>query len=511
MSAVEAPPRPSPWEGAPWEPRKWQREMLPSVRAALAKGERTVVHAGTGSGKSVGLTEIVYLTAALASDDEVVVVSTPTQNLVKQLSRTVAARCGKRAVGVYYGRKKQPERRIIVTCNPSLSALADELALAKRRVRLLVADECHGTEAETLKEAIPGLAPRWLVGFTATPFRSVESESLSLFQSVCFSYGLADALRDRVLVPWTVINWDGHGDGATDAVCVEMIRKHGEGPGIVSALSIDDAESYAERLCAEGIEAQAIHSRLPDAEQEARIKALQEGRLRCLVHVALLAEGVDLPWLRWLCLRRPVGARVRFVQEVGRVLRVHPGKRRAVVMDPHDLFGLHGLPSSPAVGVNDAAIEAFEASIGERKPSEGPSEEKELPLAKAIDASTRWARSLLLALQAAGIAKNDAVEAGTWRTRRPSDRQITALVKMGRTWSRYLPDAFRGQVLALSREDVARRLQRGAVSDLLSVLMAVANQAPEGGWEARKGWKLEWPEGLEIEPLPEDVVKEVAA
>jgi hypothetical protein len=57
----------------------------------------------------------------------------------------------------------------------------------------------------------------------------------------------------------------------------------------------------------------------------------------------MLQEGVDLPWLRWLCLRRPAASRVRFAQEVGRVLRAAPGKAEAVIFDPHDLFASHAL------------------------------------------------------------------------------------------------------------------------------------------------------------------------
>jgi hypothetical protein len=71
----------------------------------------------------------------------------------------------------------------------------------------------------------------------------------------------------------------------------------------------------------------------------------------------LLSEGVDLPWLRWICLRRKVEARVRFLQELGRVLRIDPEPREdlgpkttGLVMDPHMLLAKHGLTSTEALG-----------------------------------------------------------------------------------------------------------------------------------------------------------------
>lgn len=497
----------SPWAGALWTPRDWQSRALPHIGQAMRDGKRAIVSAATGSGKSILLTEVAYLHSAVAQPDEVVVVSTPTQSLVKQLAETIAARAGAKNVGMYYGRRKQAGR-IVVTCNPSLGALDADLATRGRRVRLLIADECHGTEAETLKVAIPALDPRWTLGFTATPFRSVATESLSLWDDICFRYTLGDALRDKVVVPWRTVNWDGRGNSSTNDLCIELIKAHGRGPGIVSAMNVQDAESYADKLTAAGVPAMAIHGYLPESEQTSRIERLLAGEFRALVHVQLLTEGVDIPPLRWLCMRRPVGARVRFIQELGRVIRAWEGKDHAVVMDPHDLFGAFGVATEPKLGELEQLDRQLE-SMERNREGGGGSKPVELPPAKAIDVATRWSRQLLIAMQAEGLAAADAIKVDHWRTRRPSDRQIKTLVKMGRTFARHLPDEHRHAVLALSREAVARKLQRGAVSDLIDILSAVADAAPSH-WQQRSGWKLPWPSALVIEPLQDQALKAVA-
>jgi superfamily II DNA or RNA helicase len=491
MSVVHA----DPWEGL--TPRKWQAEALPIVVDAVKRRQRAVISAVMGSGKSVLIGALARSALARLRPDQVVVVATPTQALVRQLSETIGSICGSKHVGQYYGVRKQADRQILVTCNPSLTNLAGELATQGRSVLLFVQDECHSSEAQTVKEIVPTLAPEEMVGFTATPFRSVASQALSLWDSVVYRYTLGDALRDGVLVPWRTVNWDGQGSDNCDEVCVRMIAEHGEGPGVASALSIADAEEFATLLNARGITAAPIHSRLGTTERDSLIARLKGGELRCLVHVSMLSEGVDFPWLRWLCLRRPVAARVRFMQEIGRPLRSCPGKTHAVLMDPHDLLGTHGVQHPEALGkaIEAEAEREEREALGEREP-----EAKLLPPAKALDLSTQWARTLLLSLQAVGAVPSDAVEAGYWRTRRPSAQQVSSLGKLGRAFARYLPAPHNEAVLTLSREPVARELQRGAVSDLISVLKAIADAAP-GDWQARGGWSFEWPGGLDVPAL----------
>jgi superfamily II DNA or RNA helicase len=495
--------RPVPWVGAPRPPRRWQAAALPLIGAELRRGNRTIVSAVTGSGKSVLLSEMAYLTALRCALEEVVVIATPTRNLVRQLAQTVAARCGLENVGVYYGDKKQPNRRVIVTCNPSLAKLQVMLAALGKKCRLLIVDECHGSEADRVREVIPKLAPVSCVGFTATPYRSSKTETLSIWQSVAYRYRLSDALADGVLVPFDPVNWDGSGnfdvDGrvSLDLVCHDLIRRHARGPGIVSALNIPDAEDYAAFLTERGLRAEAIHSKLGETEQTERIAALKRGDLACLVHVSMLAEGVDLPWLRWLCLRRPVQARVRLVQEIGRVLRVDPEapvddpKLRATVIDPHDLLGELGIAHGEDLG---RVLE--EEALGptqERRDSDGEPDRKPLPEPRAIDAATNWSRRLLLALQAEGLASSDTIPTKVWRTADPTDKQIRALQKMASKVC-YLPREHRPAVQKLIA--LAPRLQRGAVSDLVSVLLAVTKAAgadPYGRWD--------WPAGLDVPPL----------
>lgn len=497
------PPRPLPWEdmpsnkhtGLPMAPRRWQAEALPRIGESLRRGERPVVVACTGAGKAVLLTEVVRLMAWTCGPSEVVVVSAPTVALVRQLVEDLTARCG--PVGVYYGGAKRLEARIVVVCNASAPRLVADLAGAGRTVRLWLADEAHKTETDGMRVAIEGATPRFLVGFTATPFRSTGCTYLQLFSEVAYRYLMDQAIGEGVLVPYDPVNSiDG---GEIDAVCLDLIRSHGHGPGVVGATTIPDAVAYATYLTERGVPAEAIHSGTPDAERKALVEALRSGRLRCLVHVALLIEGVDFPWLAWLCLRRPIGSMLALIQQLGRVLRSYPNKTRAIVLDPHDLLGTFGLSAPENIGVAEEEI----ARQLEKTPSEdredGPP--KPPPEAVAVSEATQWVRRAMLEMVFSGALPDIEVRGSAWRSLEPSDKQMNSLSRMHKAWARHLPDRLQAPVRALVRGGL--HVQRGAVSDVLSILHAVARQAPQGGWEARRTWRGPvWPSEMEIPEAP---------
>lgn len=481
------------WDHMPVDPRRWQAEALPRAVKAVRSRRNCIISATMGAGKSLLLSALCLLATAKRGP-RAIVVGAPTQKLVVQLSATLRRCLGKRMVGVYYGRKKQPGAPVIVCCYPSMANLEFDLAQLGRRVSLLICDEVHQTQAEQTREAIEALRPAGAIGFTATPYRSDASERLELWDEVVYQFTLADAWNDGVLVPWKIVNWSSEGrdllgadlQSLTNEATAEFILEHGKplGPGIVSAYDIPDAVEHAEFLRSHGIAAEAIHSRLSQGEQRALETALREGDLDCLVHIAMLSEGVDYPWLRWLAARREVKARVRFAQEVGRVLRVdpdNPDKTVGVIFDPHDLFGLHGIVHEPAVGTPEAEdVHLIEPE--EPRPEsdpDAPRPERRIPPPKDVDRLTQWTHQLLLALEAARIPTDRQAD-GAWRDRKPTDQQLRGASNL--SWAtRFFPAKQREPLKQLLRPEVLPTLRRGAVSDLLTVLCAAADASRLSG------------------------------
>lgn len=329
------------------------------------------------------------------------------------------------------------------------------------------------------------LRPHASLGVTATPFLADEKAALSLWERVIYRYAAADAFADGVLVRPEIRHWQG-GEVTVDEAAATMIRDC-DGPGLANAVSIEDAEDFARNLTQAGTPARPIHSKLSRSEQAGRIEALRQGRIRCLVHVNMLSEGIDLPWLRWLAMRRPVGSRVRFCQEIGRVLRASPGKDRAVLLDFHDLFGAFGLTYEAALG------EGMRATPLESKPmSEQEAQDcidPEAPMIKAVEHWRRYLRLLVTDFLAAGAIEVK-IAGGGWRKREASARQFEAARKAvaGLARDTSTPLAHRKALCRIA--DHAEMLNRGECSDLLTIGFCLRD---------RRRDRLPWPVVVEAD------------
>jgi superfamily II DNA or RNA helicase len=489
--------------------RRWQAEAMPRALAALESSLPGVAVATTGAGKSVFLAELIRCWRTTHPDD-VIVVTTPSVQLVEQLGTTLAEWLGPGIVGRYYTRAKQWKRPVVVACNASVPVLATVLAANGRAVSVWIADEAHktataafldedrgytqaewdsvGARAQTAGAQIamtPEQRADWIgtsgghptadvlqsarrLGLTATPFRSNVDERIGLFSEVVYRYSPADALRDGVIVPWRFVQADEEGKDV-DAACIEMIRALGSrderGPGVVDATSIEDATAYAATLTAAGIVAR-------DGAKAAAIEALRTGQIDCIVHVSMLVEGVDLPWLRWGCFRRPVGARVRYIQHLGRYLRAFPGKTEAVILDPCGLEQRFRVTYEEALGWQPPAEveEVAEVEPEDDDPTkEAPDKEAREVLTARVHSLALYVRRLTGALVAEGIAEKGDRKPGSWRNDPPSDKQRSALAKMVRVSARLGP-AHRAALGRLSGSPV---LTKGLASDVFDLLQAV--------------------------------------
>ncbi len=438
--------------------RRWQQEALPLALGAIERGQHGLVRACTGAGKAALIAQVAR-SLAQTPGRGMVIVSTPTERLVRQLQATLGRWVGAGHVGAWWGGEKRLER-VTVVCNPSLAGLVQQIRNDGLTVWVWIADEAHSSESAEVKRVAESETLRDAVrlGFTATPYRARTEEALSLFDAELYDYDLPAALADGVVVPWHVIQWDG-GDVPLDDACEAMCKaavERGLGAGLVDAASIDDAEAFAVRLREAGVRAAAVHSGLSDDVVDALAKQLQDGLLDVLVHVALLKEGVDWPWLRWVCLRRKVASPVWLVQHVGRVLRVYPGKRKAVIFDPHDLLG-----AMPLVGRESAVgLPASQRGVGasrEGKEGRGEEGEREGHKARGLDDLARRLREVAYRLEREGKLRRATIKA----SEREGNITPDTLAKMARLSGR-LPKVRASQAdLDVLREVWSQRLAVG--------------------------------------------------
>lgn len=321
------------------ELRRWQAEALPLLLRTLRRGDRALLSACTGAGKSILVAALLDDVLSTMRPGWACVVTVPTRSLVEQLAATLRAYLSV-PVGRWYDRHKE-RGTVRVCCLPSLSSLIDDLEAEGLRCALWIGDEVHRAEAPGVISDLERLAPaRWL-GVTATPYRS--HTGLTHWPELTYRYDMGRAFDEGVLVrPRVIVPVVGDGeDDDPVTVMLAMLRRRPEigGPMVWSAASIPEAEERAARLGW-----LAYHSKMADGARVAAIEQLRTGQTPGLVHVRALSEGVDLPWLRTIGLgTRHSRTRVGLIQEVGRALRCHPGKDAAWILDPLRLMSTFDL------------------------------------------------------------------------------------------------------------------------------------------------------------------------
>ena len=454
--------------------RKWQAEALPLALDCVLKqlageSEPQVISACTGSGKSRLIAELVAARTALLLEEQVIVVTTPTRRLVRQLSATLAEHISQPIAQHYTSAKWRGKARIIVCCNASAPGLAKMLAAAGKTIALWIADEAHKTETPEITrfcEDAPALAA---IGFTATPFRASDKERLQKWHDELYRYSPTMALADGCLVPWRAVTWTVPGTALDDA-CVDMIKAHKHlGPGVVNAYHIDDATSFALLLNSQGIKSAAIHSRLTTIVQDALLEQLRSGALDVLVYPSMLSEGVDLPWLAWGCLRRKVSSKVRFIQELGRFLRTNAGKTEAVILDP--LGQLEDKATALDAVLGWAADDEPETPSGDGELDEevedpGDDEKEETK----SDRFARVADAVAISDGIVGPDKSPGV--GASRKSATTAAQYQYLARLVRS-DYYLEHTHRDPIKEMLKREIIP--SKGAASDLITLFKALAD------------------------------------
>lgn len=379
--------------------RPWQAQARDVVLSALRHPTQhsPLVYAATGTGKSILVRAILADVLTTLRPGWGVCVMVPTQALVGQLRDTLAAGLPAEAVGVYYGRSKKPST-VTIVCRKSLAAYVEHQQAAGIRCALLVCDEAH--RAEAVADVIEALAPARRFGVTATPY--LADDGLTLWTHVAVQYRLTQAIEAGDLCPLRVVR--GWGDSPADSAArtIDIARTHGRGL-IVDAHDIADAEQVAEMLRDHDVPALAVHSKLPASAVKRAVADHKAGTLRALVQVDLLSEGVDMPWVDGVVLRRRMGSSVRLVQLVGRVLRTADGKSHATAYDLLGQLPPAGLDLDAVLGrmEQDADREARCMTAAERQEQDL---EAAYPLARARDELADWTLGALDTLRSMGLS-----------------------------------------------------------------------------------------------------------
>ena len=344
----------------------YQEDMVKRVQEAFRHHDSVMVQMPTGTGKT-------YLLAALVGlflKEEVWVVA-HRRELVSQIKDTLEK---------FFSSLKSTSIKVI-----SIQWLSRHYGEMEEKPGLIVIDEAHHALAETYAEVMNAYPKAKKLGLTATPYRLNGKGFTDLFDTLLCSWSM-----ERFIAEGRLSLYDYYSikpDSAAQLLIDSLQKRGADGDyqqkelnevmdvkpslerlcltikeyvpgkkGIVYAISIQHAEHIAEYYRENGIKAVAISSKTPLAERQELIERFKASSLlsslnstsdeiEVLVSVDLFSEGFDCPDVEFIQLARPTLSLAKYMQMVGRGLRVAAGKDYCVILDNVGLYKRFGLPS----------------------------------------------------------------------------------------------------------------------------------------------------------------------
>ena len=344
----------------------YQEDMVKRVQEAFRHHDSVMVQMPTGTGKT-------YLLAALVGlflKEEVWVVA-HRRELVSQIKDTLER---------FFSSLKSTSIKVT-----SIQWLSRHYGEMEEKPGLIVIDEAHHALAETYAEVMNAYPKAKKLGLTATPYRLNGKGFTDLFDTLLCSWSMEKFIAEGRL---SLYDYYSIKPDSAAQLLIDSLQKRGADgdyqqkelnevmdvkpslerlcltikeyvpgkKGIVYAISIQHAEHIAEFYRENGIKAVAISSKTPLAERQELIERFKSSSLspsqnstsddiEVLVSVDLFSEGFDCPDVEFIQLARPTLSLAKYMQMVGRGLRVAEGKEYCVILDNVGLYKRFGLPS----------------------------------------------------------------------------------------------------------------------------------------------------------------------
>ena len=337
--------------------RDYQIDICSRVSEAFEHHRSVMVQMPTGTGKTVVLAELVKRLKMKNEGLKILIVA-HRRELVEQIKATIK-------------RMKMDSRNITVESIQTISRRIDALDFIPS---LVVIDEAHHALAKTYKMMWDAWPDARFLGLTATPCRLNGKGFTYLFDVLVQSWDIPTFIKEKWLSIYDFVSIKS--DGVTQRLIDSLQKRGADGDyqnkemdmllnkrpsierlyqsfeeygkdrkGIVYAINICHAKKIMELYQEHGIKAVAIDSKTPAAQRQADIEAFKNGDIQVLVNVDIFSEGFDCPDVEFVQLARPTLSLAKYLQMVGRGLRVAKGKKNCVIIDNVGLYRVFGLPS----------------------------------------------------------------------------------------------------------------------------------------------------------------------
>ena len=343
----------------------YQEDMKERIEKALRLHRSVMAQMPTGTGKTYLLTAVIDSFVSNNPKEKVWIVA-HRRELVSQIDETVRK---------FHSYSASNTSSLLSSVKAmSIQWLMRHYDEIEEEPGMIVIDEAHHALAKTYKEMWERFPKAKFLGLTATPCRLNGKGFTDLFDVLVQSWGVPEFISKGRLATYDFVSIKS--DGVTQQLIDSLQKRGADGDyqnkemdmllnkkpsierlyqsleefgkdrkGIVYAINISHAQKITKLYQEHGVKAIAIDSKTPATERQQDIEAFKKGDIQVLVNVDIFSEGFDCPDVEFVQLARPTLSLAKYLQMVGRGLRVAKGKKNCVIIDNVGLYRVFGLPS----------------------------------------------------------------------------------------------------------------------------------------------------------------------
>ena len=342
----------------------YQEDMKARIEKALCLHRSVMAQMPTGTGKTYLLTAVIDSFVRANPKAKVWIVA-HRRELVSQIDETVRK---------FHSYSSATSSLLSSVKAMSIQWLMRHYDEIEEEPGMIVIDEAHHALAKTYKEMWERFPKAKFLGLTATPCRLNGKGFTDLFDVLVQSWDVPEFISKGRLATYDFVSIKS--DGVTQRLIDSLQKRGADGDyqnkemdmllnkkpsierlyrsleefgndrkGIVYAINISHAQKITKLYQEHGVKAIAIDSKTPAAERQQDIEAFKKGDIQVLVNVDIFSEGFDCPDVEFVQLARPTLSLAKYLQMVGRGLRVAKGKKNCVIIDNVGLYRVFGLPS----------------------------------------------------------------------------------------------------------------------------------------------------------------------
>lgn len=342
-----------------------QKQILDKLAVVRDNGiKRNLIVAATGTGKTViSAFDYKAFSENHPCKDRILFVA-HREEILKQALRTYRSVLSDHNFGELWVGKQRPKEKMdhLFVSVQTFNSKYEEYfqLLPSDYYDYIVIDEAHHLAADSYRTILRHFSPQLLIGLTATPERMDGISLLPDFNNqISAEIRLPAALNEGLLTPFQYLCISDNTDLTDDDlmqgnkyIATKLTEKlcDNERVGLIinrleyylpnkekcRALCFcatkEHADYMADRFQAYGLKAASLTSNNSE-ERDTLNRRLGKGEINYLFVVDMFNEGVDIPEVDTVLFLRPTESLTIFLQQLGRGLRLAPGKQLLTVFD----------------------------------------------------------------------------------------------------------------------------------------------------------------------------------